>query len=72
MAAVEQQSLVPTQKLIVSGLAGSIVTVGVWAAKEWGHVEIPAEIAAQLAVIVSFIAGYLIPPNDRDQIKAAS
>ena len=67
--AVEQQSLVPTQKLIVSGLAGSIVTVGVWAVKEFASIEIPAEIAAQLAVIVSFIAGYLIPPNNRDQIQ---
>lgn len=71
MASVVQSSSLPTQKLIVSGLAGSITTVGIWAAKQFGNLDIPPEIAAQMAVIVGFVAAYVVPPSDRDQIKAA-
>lgn len=69
MASFVQSSALPTQKLIVSGLAGSIVTIGVWATKQFGNVDIPPEIAAQMAVIVGFIAAYIVPPSARDQIE---
>ena len=37
----------------VGGVAGALVTVGIWAAKQFGDVEVPATLAAPLTTLMS-------------------
>jgi hypothetical protein len=41
--------------LTVSGISAAIVTVGIWAAKQFYKVDVPATLAAPLTTIVSAI-----------------
>jgi hypothetical protein len=41
------------EALTVSGVAGALVTVGIWAAKQFGGVEVPAMLAAPLTTLAS-------------------
>lgn len=48
----------PQPKVVAGGVAGAAVVVLVWAASMSG-LEIPAEVAGALIVLISFAAGYL-------------
>jgi len=50
----------PTPKVASAGIAGAAVTIVVWLIGLLG-VEIPGEVAAALAAVFAFVAGYLIP-----------
>jgi hypothetical protein len=52
--------MVPTQKVTAGVLAGAIVTIIVWILKATSTVDTPAEVAAALVVIVSFLLGYVV------------
>ena len=41
------------EALTVTGVAGALVTVGIWAAKQFGGVEVPATLAAPLTTLAS-------------------
>jgi len=45
-------------KVQASGIAGVIVTVIIWALGNFAGVEVPAEVAAALVVVITFIAGF--------------
>ncbi|WP_350348007.1 hypothetical protein ABIQ69_15415 [Agromyces sp. G08B096] len=47
-------------KVAAGGVAGAVVTIGVWAVGLAG-VTVPAEVASAATVIVAFAAGYLVP-----------
>ncbi len=42
-----------TDAITVGGVAGALVTVGIWAAKQFGDVDVPATLAAPLTTLVS-------------------
>jgi hypothetical protein len=56
-------SAAPVPKVAVGGAVGAAVAVLVWILKQYGGIELPAEVAAALTVIFSFAAGYLTPPG---------
>lgn len=51
----------PSRKVVVGGLAGSLVTILVWASKAYGHIEVPGEIAVAVSVVFTFILQYVVP-----------
>lgn len=66
-----QQRSIPTQKVIVGGLAGAITTVAVFVLNTYilpGTQPIPGDIAAALTTIISFVLSYWVPPAARDEI----
>lgn len=56
---VSQPSKRPTNKLTAAGAAGSASVVIVWLAGLVG-VDMPAEVGAAVATLLSFAAGYLV------------
>lgn len=63
MAEVEtydQVSSAPTNKVAAGGIGGSISVVLLWVFTQFVTVEIPPEIAAAIATIISFASGYLV------------
>ena len=52
----------PDRKVAAAGVAGSVTTVVVWAAGQAG-VVIPPEVAAAVATIIAFAAGYVRAPS---------
>ena len=45
-------------KVRAAGLAGIIVTVVVWALQAFAGVDVPAEVAAALVTVITFIVGF--------------
>lgn len=51
-------NLAPTSKMAATGTAGAAALVLVWTLGQFG-VDMPAEVAAGVAVLVSWLAGYI-------------
>lgn len=51
----------PETKVTVAALAGAVVSVVVWVVGLTTSVEVPAEAAAALVTVVSFVLAYLVP-----------
>ena len=51
----------PSTKVTAGALAGAVVTVIVWLVGAMTSVDIPAEVAAALVVIVSLGLSYVVP-----------
>ena len=45
-------------KVRAGGIAGVVVTVIIWALGAFAGIEVPAEVAAAMIVVVTFIAGF--------------
>jgi hypothetical protein len=56
---------------VMGALAGAIVAVGTWAVSQFGHVDVPAPIAAALTTIVYFIVCHFVPTNAAPETAAA-
>jgi hypothetical protein len=52
------QNLKPSTSTVASAIGGAVASIAIWAVKQFGGVEIPADIAAQIAVAVTLAAGY--------------
>ena len=48
----------PQPKVAAAGIGGSVSVIVIWAAGQFG-LEVPAEVGAAFAALVSFAAGYL-------------
>ncbi len=62
----------PVRKVTWSAFAGSCVTVAVWVLNAYvltGGQQIPAEVAAAITTIVSFITGYQVSPGSNEQVN---
>lgn len=60
---------------VTTALAGALVTLVVWAAKQWGHVDLPPEIASALTVVVTVLVAHFtpdapVPPTSAEQVRA--
>lgn len=55
---------VPVPKVGAMGISGTLITLIIWVLSEYGGVEIPAEIAAIVITIITFVAGYVMPDNN--------
>jgi putative flippase GtrA len=55
-------SALPVRKVAAGGAAGAVTVILVWIASAAFKVDIPPEVASAITVVISFVAGYLIPP----------
>lgn len=69
MAALRQSSDAPTTKTWAAVIAGAITTIMVWAIRQFGHIDIPAEIAMAIQICVTFATSYLTPPGAKDTVR---
>lgn len=53
------ENLQPQPKVVAGGLAGAVTVLVVWGLKQFAGVDLPADAAAALTVIVSTVASYL-------------
>jgi len=56
----DQVSSAPTNKVSAAGIGGSITVVILFVVKSVWHVDIPAEVGAAIATVISFASGYLV------------
>ena len=56
----DQVSAKPTAKVSAAGVGGSISVVLIWLVSTLFNTEIPPEVAAALATVVSFASGYIV------------
>jgi hypothetical protein len=61
-------SAFPVRKVAAGGVAGAITVIIVWILAAAFKVTIPPEIASAITVVLSFAAGYLIPPAANDVV----
>lgn len=52
-------SYTPVPKVAAAGIGGAVSVVVIWALKAFWGVEMPSEVAAAVATIVSFLSGYI-------------
>jgi hypothetical protein len=51
----------PTNKVIAGVLAGAVTTIGAWAARAFGGVELPGEVQGAITVVITFAVQYMVP-----------
>ena len=68
--AARSPSALPVRKVAAGGAAGAITAIIVWILSAAFKIDIPPEIAAAITVVLSFIAGYVIPPGPNDVVVA--
>ncbi len=61
-------SAFPVRKVAAGGAAGAITAIIVWILSAAFKINIPPEIASAITVVLSFLAGYLIPPAPGDVV----
>lgn len=52
-------SSAPTRKVTAAAIGGALASVIVWALS-LAHIDVPAEVAAALATLCAFAAGYVV------------
>jgi hypothetical protein len=58
----EAPTKAPTPKVMWGFVAGAVVTIGVWALRQFAKIDMPAEISAACVVVVTFLMSYITPP----------
>ncbi len=53
----------PQPKVVAAGLGGALATIVVWLIGVLFRVDVPPAVAAAIATVFSFAAGYITPPN---------
>lgn len=54
----------PTNKVSSGILAGAITAIVIWAAKTYGKVDFPPDIAVGVSTIITFVTQYFVPDAD--------
>jgi hypothetical protein len=67
-----QFSAKPIRKVAGGALAGAATSLFVWLLKSISRVDVPADVASALTVIVTFAVSYRIPASDEDLIQVAA
>ena len=59
----------PIRKVAGGALAGTATTLFLWLLKSASSIDVPADVASALTVIVTFAVSYQIPASDEDLIQ---
>ena len=59
-------SAIPTNKVTAGVVAGAVAMIVTWAAKAFGHVDVPAEVVVGLSTVATFVVQYLTPDTKAD------
>lgn len=54
-------SKAPTNKVIAGVLAGAVTMIAAWAARQYGGIELPADVQGAITVIVTAVVQYIVP-----------
>lgn len=52
--------MTPSRKVGAGALAGGLSIILVWAVKQFAHLEIPAETASAITVVITFGTSYFV------------
>lgn len=55
----------PTRKVTVGAFTGALMVVIAWAIKQWGHVDVPAEVAVAASGVLTFAVQYMVPDAEQ-------
>jgi hypothetical protein len=53
----------PVQKVTIGALAGAITTIALCLLRTSAHIDVSADVAGALTIVVTFLASYLTPPE---------
>ena len=62
----KQLSVKPIRKVAAGALGGATTTVFLWVLKSAWDVNVPAEVASALTVMLTFAVSYQTPASDED------
>jgi hypothetical protein len=48
----------PSTSTVASAIGGAVTSIVIWGLHQFAHVEIPGDVAAQVAVLATLSAGY--------------
>jgi hypothetical protein len=51
----------PQRKIVAGGIAGSVSSLVVWALQQFGGIEVPAEQAVAITMLITFAVQYIVP-----------
>lgn len=55
----DQPTTVPSRKVTAGSLAGAVTAILVWTANDFFGIEIPADVASAVTVVIAFSTSYL-------------
>lgn len=55
----KQDSAAPTRKTTAAMIGAALSTIVAWSARQFGHVEIPAEVAVAGATVFTILCAYM-------------
>lgn len=56
-----------TRKMEAVGISGVVTIFIAWLAREYGKIEIPADVMAGIVTVVVWVVGYLVPERNTSQ-----
>ena len=57
------RSIAPRPKVAAAGIGGAVTTIVIWLLNDMAGIEVTPEVAAALATIIAFVAGYFTPQS---------
>jgi len=58
----------PVRKVAAGGAAGAVTIIVVWILHAAFKIDMPPEVASAITVLLSFLAGYFVPPGRNDVV----
>jgi hypothetical protein len=66
MPIIDQADMRPTRKVTAMTVAGALLTVGLWVAKDFYAIDVPGEVQGTLHTALAAMVGYFV----RDRMNA--
>jgi hypothetical protein len=60
MPLVEQNTARPTRKVLAMTVAGAVLTVAFWVAKDFYAIDVPGEVQGTLHTALAAVVGYFV------------
>jgi len=68
----KQISVRPIRKVTAGAVGGAAITVAIWLIKAVWKIEVPAEVAGAMTVLMTFLVSYQIPAGEDDLVHAGA
>lgn len=57
--------MTPTNKVVAGVLAGALTTIGAWAVRQFGGIDLTAEVQGAITVVITFLVQYAVPDAEK-------
>ena len=64
-----QETGAPTTKVMGGTIGAAVSTLVIWGLSAAGHLAIDESVKVALTTVITFVCGYMIPPNPGDKIR---